>query len=65
MEGTVQLSQQMPYQAWKRSHGTDPADDSDIDVVQDTPSPHRGRKRDRLERHSTTPVKRGRRDRSS
>ena len=36
-----------------------------IDVVPDTPSPHRDHKRDRSERRSTSPVKMGRCDRSS
>ena len=45
-KGPVSLSQQMPYQEWKRAkHGADWTDDSELEVVPDTPLPqqHRGR----------------------
>ena len=65
MEGTGPSVPADPIPGMEAKPWPDPADDSDIDVAPDTHSPHRGCKRNRSQRHSTPPVKRGRRDGSS
>ena len=59
----VTLAHQLPYQQWKwLTHGAAVTDESEIDVVPNTPSPRRARKRDRSV-HVASPVKRSQRDR--
>ena len=61
-KGPVPPAQQLPYQQWKRLiHGADTSNELEIEVVSDTPSPCRGRKRDRSE-PGGSPMKRSRRD---